>query len=100
TSAAGTNSAAPWRRRAPTKTRGGSGWPAPRDGIASAPARSLRRLPYAGVARHVEEDLFQIGAAVTRQQAHRRGVINDDALFHHDHVLTHALDLGHVVRRE
>src|SRR5215831_7398862 len=88
-SAAGTNSAAPWRRRAGARRR------------AMRRARSLRRLPrFALPARHVEKHLLEAVAAVAREQCGGRIVVDDRATPHDDDALAQALDLEHVVRGE
>ena len=91
TSAADTNSAAPSR----TMRRGENATCARRLHAHCAASRGL-----AAAARDVEEHLFEIAAAVAREQARRRVVVLDAAALHHDDAVAQPLDLAHVVRGE
>ena len=51
-------------------------------------------------ARHIEEDILQIAAPIAREKFRWRRVVDEAALFQHDHPIAQAFDLRHIMRRE
>src|SRR6185295_20061588 len=95
----------PWRC-APSRQAGASlPWGGPAEGslahLLRAAARGARmRHAIVATAGHVEKDLLHAFAAIAGKKVLRRALVDDETRAQHDHVVAHALDFAHVMRRE